>query len=56
MKLYGYIVNIVYILYLIEVQTESRYIEWRMNEINFLISLAWVEGGIDVGDLMLREL
>ena len=28
--------------------------EYRMNGINFLISLAWAEGGIDVGDLMLE--
>ena len=27
------------------VQTESKYMECRMNEINFLISLAWAEGG-----------
>ena len=32
-------------------QTESRYIECQMNEINFLISLAWTEGGLDVDDL-----
>ena len=25
-----------------------------MNEINFLISVAWAEGGRDVGDLMLK--
>ena len=24
--------------------------EYQMNEISFLISLAWAEGGIDVGD------
>ena len=36
------------------VQTESKYMECRMNEINFLISLAWVEGGRDVGDPMLK--
>ena len=28
--------------------------ERRMNEINFLISLAWAKGGRDVGDQMLR--
>ena len=28
--------------------------EHQMNGINFLISLAWAEGGIDVGDLMLE--
>ena len=26
--------------------------EYPMNEINFLISLAWAEGGVDVGDPM----
>ena len=35
-------------------QTEPRYMESRMKEINFLISLAWVEGGRDVGDPMLK--
>ena len=35
-------------------QTESRYIECQMNEINFLISLARAEGGRDVGDPMLK--
>ena len=28
--------------------------EYQMNEINFLISLAWAEGGRDVGDPMLK--
>ena len=28
--------------------------EYHMNEINFLISLAWAEGGIDVGDPMAK--
>ena len=37
-----------------EIQIESRYIECQMNEINFLISLAWAEGGRDVGDQMLN--
>ena len=34
------------------IQTEPRYMESRMKEINFLISLAWVEGSRDVGDPM----
>ena len=34
------------------IQTESRQMLYRMNEIYFLISQAWVEGGIDVGALM----
>ena len=28
--------------------------EYQMNEIDFLISPAWAEGGIDVGDPMLE--
>ena len=28
--------------------------EYQMNEINFLISLAWAKGGIDVGDPTLK--
>ena len=28
--------------------------EYQMNEINFLRSLAWAEGGKDVGDPMLK--
>ena len=35
-------------------QCESGFIESPLSEINFLISLAWVEGGIDVGDPMLK--
>jgi len=35
-------------------QTESRQMEYQMNEISFLIALAWAEGDIDVGDLMLK--
>ena len=31
-------------------QTESRRMEYQTNGINFLISLAWAEGVIDVGD------
>ena len=31
----------------VNIQTESRQIEYQMNEINFLISLAWAEGGIN---------
>ena len=31
------------------VQTESRHVECQMNKINFHISLAWAEEGIDVG-------
>ena len=34
----------------IQITDKSRYKESRMNEINFPISLAWAEGGIDVGD------
>ena len=37
-----------------EIQCESGLIESPLSEINFLISLAWVEGGIDVGDPMLK--
>ena len=29
--------------------------EYQMKEISFLISIAWVEGGIDVGDPMLKS-
>ena len=36
------------------IQTDSRQMEYQIHEINFLISLAWVEGGIDVGDPMLK--
>ena len=36
-------------------QTKSRNMECRMNEINFMISLAWAEGGRGVGDSMLKE-
>ena len=32
------------------IQCESGFIESPLSEINFLISLAWAEGGIDVGD------
>ena len=32
--------------------TESRQMEYKMNEINFPIFQAWVEGGIDVSDAM----
>jgi len=35
-------------------QTESRQIECQMSEIGVLISLASAEGGIDVGDPMLK--
>ena len=28
--------------------------KYRMNEINLMISLAWAEGGRDVGDPMLK--
>jgi len=41
---------------LMEIQTESRQMEYQMYKIYFLISLAWAEGGIDVGDPMLRRL
>ena len=33
---------------------ESGFIESPLSEINFLISLEWAEGGIDVGDPMLK--
>ena len=36
-------------------QTESRQMEYQMSEISFLISLAWAEGGLDVGDLMIKK-
>ena len=36
-------------------QTESRQMEYQMNEIYFLISLTWAGEGIDVGDLMLKK-
>ena len=35
-------------------QCESGFIESPLSKINFLISLTWVEGGIDVGDPMLK--
>ena len=31
-----------------------NFIETPLSEINFLISLAWAKGGIDVGDPMLK--
>ena len=34
----------------VEIQTESRQIEYQMNELNFLISPAWAKGGIEVSD------
>ena len=37
-----------------DVQCESGFIENPLSEIDFLISLAWAEGGIDVGDPMLK--
>ena len=36
------------------IQCEPLEMELQMNEISFLISLAWAEGGIDVGDPMLK--
>ena len=36
------------------VQCESGFIESPLSKINFPISLTWVEGGIDVGDTMLK--
>ena len=36
------------------IQCESGFIESPLSEINFLISLVWAEGGIDVGDPMLK--
>ena len=36
------------------IQTESGQMQYQMNEINFLFSLAWAKGGIDVGDPMLK--
>ena len=38
----------------IKIQTESRQMEYQKNGIIFLITLAWVEGGKDVGDPMLK--
>ena len=35
-------------------QTESRHMEYQMDKTIFHISLAWAEGGIDVGDSMLN--
>ena len=37
----------------IKIQTESRQMEYQKNGIIFLITLAWAEGGKDVGDPML---
>ena len=34
--------------------SESRQMEYQINGINFLISAAWAEGGLYVGDSMLR--
>ena len=36
------------------IQCESGFIESPLSGIKFLISLAWAEGGIDVGDPMLK--
>ena len=36
------------------IQCEPLEMELQMNEISFLISLTWAEGGIDVGDPMLE--
>ena len=36
------------------IQCESGFIESPLSAINFLISLAWAEGGMNVGDLMLK--
>ena len=36
------------------IQCEPLEMELQMNQISFLISLAWAEGGIDVGDPMLE--
>ena len=36
------------------IQCEPKETELQMNEISFLISLAWAEGDIDVGDSMLK--
>ena len=36
------------------VQCDSGFIESPLSEINFLISLAWAKGGIEVGDPMLK--
>ena len=35
-------------------QCESGFIESPLSEIKFLISLAWAEGSMDVGDSMLK--
>ena len=37
-----------------DVQCESGFIESPLSEINFLISLAWAKGVIDVGDPMIK--
>ena len=37
-----------------DIQCESGFIESPPSEINFLISLAWAKGGIDVGNPMLE--
>ena len=36
------------------IQCESGFLESPLRKINFLISLAWVKGGIDMGDPMLK--
>ena len=36
------------------IQCEPLEMDLQMNKISFLISLAWAEGGIDVGDPMLK--
>ena len=36
--------------FFISLQTDTRQMEYQINEINFLISLAWAERGKDVGD------
>ena len=39
---------------MVDLQCEFGFKERPLSEINFLISLAWAEGGIDVGDPMLN--
>ena len=43
-----------FLIFFDHLQTDSRQMEYQMNEISFLISLTWAEGGIDVGDPMLE--
>ena len=44
-----------FLIFFDHLQTESRQMVYEMNEISFLISVAWAERDIDVGDLMLKK-